>query len=259
MRVAVGVEYEGSEFSGFEDQRCRRTVQGVLEAALAKVAHAPVKVVCAGRTDAGVHALGQVVHFDTRVSRPDRAWVMGTNTHLPGDVAVTWARRLAEPFHARYSALRRHYRYVMYNRPTRSPLYRRRAAWAYRPLDADRMQAAADHLVGRHDFSAYRAAGCQAKNPVREVYRVEVRRRGELVLIDVCANAFLQHMVRNIAGVLLSIGGGKHDPVWARGVLESRDRRRGGVTAPAEGLYFNAVEYPERFAVPAVSPERALW
>ena len=258
MRIALGLEYDGSRFHGFERQPDRRTVQGEVEDTLARIAAAPVRVVCAGRTDAGVHATGQVVHFDTRASRPIRAWVRGTNSYLPPDVAVPWARIVDDGFHARFLALRRRYRYVIVNRDTRPALLAGRAAWEYRRLDAGLMRLAARHLEGEHDFSSFRAAGCRARHPVRRVHRIEVARTGDRIVIDVHANAFLQHMVRNIAGTLVSVGAGERDPGWVASVLAARDRRAGGVTAAPGGLYLVGVDYPEEAGIPA-APSGALW
>ena len=259
MRIALGLEYDGSRFHGFERQPDRRTVQGDVERALARIAASPVRVTCAGRTDAGVHALGQVVHFDTGASRPARAWVCGTNTWLPPDVSVLWARCVDEDFHARYRALRRRYRYVIVNRGTRPALLARRAAWEYRPLDVRRMSLGAGHLEGEHDFSSFRASGCQARHAVRRVERIEVVRAGDRILIDVHANAFLQHMVRNIAGTLVAVGTGEREPGWVASVLAARDRKVGGVTADPGGLYLVGVDYPEACGVPAVPLSHALW
>ncbi len=257
-RIALGIEYDGSRFSGWQVQAGTRTVQGCLEEALSRVADHPVRVVCAGRTDAGVHALGQVVHFDSTVRRAPHAWIFGTNTHLPSDVCVRWAQEVPEDFHARYQALRRHYRYVIYNHRVRPAIGAARVAWDYRPLAVEAMRAGARHLLGEHDFSAYRACACQAKSPVRTVYRLEVTRRGDHVLIDIEANAFLHHMVRNIAGVLMAIGAGERPPQWSREVLELRDRRLGGVTAPPGGLYFMRVWYPESYGLPVAVRELLL-
>jgi tRNA pseudouridine38-40 synthase len=259
MRSALGVEYDGSDFSGWESQPRQRTVQSTLESALSSVADAPVKTICAGRTDAGVHALAQVVHFDSHAERADHEWVLGANSNLPGDVSVRWAHPVAEDFHARYSALCRHYRYVIQNRRERPALLRRRAAWERVPLDTAPMQAAGAHLLGEHDFSSFRAAGCQASRPVRTVMSLDVSRQGSLVFIDIAANAFLQHMVRNIAGVLMEIGAGKREPGWAKELLAQRDRTLGAMTAPPEGLYLSRIDYPPAAGLPAVSPEWPLW
>lgn len=249
MRIALGVEYDGIAFAGWQSQRRTRTVQETLEAALARVADHPVRVVCAGRTDAGVHATAQVVHFDTESVRPERAWVLGTNSHLPADVAVRWARAVEPRFHARFTARGRRYRYVILNRDTRPALLRGRVWWVHRPLDAEPARAAAAYLVGEHDFTSFRALACQARHPVRTIRRLDVHRAGEFLFIDVSANAFLHHMVRNLAGVLAAIARGEHPPQWAREVLEARDRALGGVTAPAAGLYLVQVEYPEAFGL----------
>ena len=253
MRVAVGVQYDGSGFQGWQAQRPGvRTVQTVLEQALARVADQSVRLVCAGRTDAGVHGVGQVAHFDTTAVRSARSWVLGGNAHLPLDVSLSWAQDVPDDFHARFSALARRYRYLILNQSYRSALWRGRAAWHYRLLDAERMHAAGQALVGEHDFSSFRAAECQARHPIREIRELAVRRRGDGIVLEVEANAFLHHMVRNIAGVLMAIGAGDRPVEWARAVLEQCDRTQAGVTAPAEGLYLLAVRYPERFGLPAM-------
>jgi tRNA pseudouridine38-40 synthase len=226
-------------------------VQSVVEKALARVADAPVEVVCAGRTDAGVHAEAQVVHFDSTAARSRRSWVLGVNSNLPPDVSARWAEFVADDFDARYSATSRTYRYLILNRLTRSALYRDRAWWIHRPLDESRMRDAAVHLQGEHDFSAFRAAGCQALTPNREVFDLTVERHAEWLVVTVRANAFLQHMVRNIVGVLVAIGAGDQQPGWARQVLESLDRTRGGVAAPAHGLALIEVRYPEAAGITA--------
>jgi tRNA pseudouridine38-40 synthase len=221
-----------------------------VEDALARIADHPVAVTCGGRTDAGVHATGQVAHFDSDARRDLRGWLLGVNTQLPPDVAVRWIQEVPEAFHARFSAVARAYRYTVVNRVTRPALERARMTWEHRPLDAVRMQEAARPLLGRHDFSAYRSVECQAKQPVRTLMRLDVRREGERILIETAADGFLHHMVRNIAGVLLAVGEGKHGSEWPRQVLEGRDRTLGGVTAPAHGLCFMAVRYPPEFAIP---------
>ena len=259
MRIALGIEYDGSAFSGWQTQEGVPTVQEAVEQALSKVADHPVAVTCAGRTDAGVHAACQVVHFDTEAQRPDHAWVFGANANLPPEVSVLWARPVPADFHARFSAFRRRYRYVIFQRPVRPTYLAWRCAWEYRPLDETAMARAAQYLLGEHDFSAYRAQACQAKSPVRTVYRLDVVRHGDFVVIDVEANAFLHHMVRNIAGVLMDIGAGKRPPEWAWEVLATRERRLGGVTAPPHGLYLQRIFYPPRFDLPVLPEKPTLW
>lgn len=258
MRLAIGLEYDGSGFMGWQRQtHAGRTVQACVEAAVAKVADHPVELTCAGRTDAGVHASGQVVHFDTQARRSERSWLLGLNSNLPKDVAVNWMREVPEDFHARFCARARHYRYTILNRLTRPALQRMRATWVHNPLQVELMQSAARHLLGKHDFSAFRAVECQARSPVRTLHRLDVRRMGEQVTLEVVADGFLHHMVRNIAGVLIAIGAEKHSSDWARDVLQGRDRTLGGVTAPAAGLCLVAVLYPAVFGIPL--PEDALF
>ncbi|MEW5756802.1 MAG: tRNA pseudouridine(38-40) synthase TruA [Pseudomonadota bacterium] len=259
MRIAACVEYSGKSYHGWQRQNHANSVQACVEEALSKVAAHPVSVVCAGRTDAGVHGVGQVIHFDTEARRDMRAWVYGGNSNLPKSIAITWAKEVDERFHARFSALSRSYRYVIFNREVRPSFLAWRTTWEYRPLDVARMQEAAQHLIGEHDFTSYRALACQAKSPVRNVMRLEVSRREDLVLIDIEANAFLHHMVRNIAGVLMTIGAGEQEPLWAKEVLEHRDRTLGGVTAHPSGLYFMGVKYPDEFAIPAPAPTAMVW
>ena len=208
-------------------------------------------MVCAGRTDTGVHASGQVVHFETSSKRTERGWRLGANSNMPDDVNVTWARPVTDDFHARFSATSRSYRYCILNRLQRSALHRHRAWWVYQPLDEERMHAAAQQLLGRLDFSAFRAAGCQASSPVREIRHINVSRSGDWLTLEVTANAFLQHMVRNITGMLAAIGRGEQDVAWASEVLDSRDRTAGGIAAPPHGLTLVAVEYPPSFDIPA--------
>lgn len=250
-RIALGVEYDGSAFHGWQVQaHDPDTVQQHIETALSTIAAQPVRVICAGRTDAGVHATGQVIHFDTTSVRDDRAWVLGTNTRLPPEIRIRWARRADPGFHARFSATGRRYIYVIDNRPVRPAIMGRQLTWQCLPLDEVKMRAAARYLVGEHDFTSYRAVHCQAKNPVRTVDQLDIERRGELVIMTIHANAFLHHMVRNIAGVLMAIGCGKASPEWAQQVLNVRDRTQGGVTAPAAGLYLVDIDYPEKFTIP---------
>lgn len=251
MRIAMGIEYHGAGFHGWQAQKSGvRSVQETLERALAAVAAHPVRVICAGRTDTGVHGLGQVIHFDTAAQRPERGWMLGCNANLPDDVSVTWACPVADDFHARFSALGRSYRYLILNRSARSSLLAARATWIHRPLDAEKMHLAGQQLVGVHDFSSYRAQGCQAKSPVRTLHSLDVRRQGDLIELRVHANAFLHHMVRNIAGVLITIGQGDQSLGWAGDVLRLCNRTLGGVTAPPDGLYFERVDYPSAFVLP---------
>jgi tRNA pseudouridine38-40 synthase len=250
VRVALGLEYDGSGFRGWQIQSGARSVQACVESSLSRVADHGIRAVCAGRTDTGVHALSQVVHFDTVAMRDERAWVFGGNTYLPSDVSILWARRVPDDFHARYSATARVYRYVILNRPARPGLFASRVTWEYRPLCETLMREAACYLLGEHDFSAFRAQGCQAEHAVRTVHRLEVDREEDRVSIEIEANAFLYHMVRNIAGVLMAIGRGIAAPVWARQVLEARRRAQAGVTAPASGLYLTAVRYPPPRGIP---------
>jgi tRNA pseudouridine38-40 synthase len=251
MLVACGVEYDGAGFSGWQAQPHAPSVQAEVEAALSKVADQPVQLCCAGRTDAGVHATHQVIHFETTAERRERSWLLGTNANLPDEITLTWAREVDEDFHARFSAEARSYRYVIHTREVPSALLRRRVTWVHETLDAERMQAGAHYLLGEHDFSSYRATACQAKSPVRRVQRLDVSCHGDFIYLDIEANAFLHHMVRNIAGVLMAIGRGEQEPAWAQEILEHRDRARGGVTAPSGGLYLVGVRYPARFGVPA--------
>ncbi len=249
-RIALGLEYDGSAFAGWQWQSGQRNVQACVEEALGKVAAEPASVHCAGRTDAGVHALQQVVHFDTQAQRGQRSWLLGVNANLPDDIRVLWAREVDPRFHARYSAIARYYRYLILNRPMKSALRRKQVTWCFDPLDEARMQAAADHLLGNHDFSSFRAQGCQSKSPYRIMHFLRVGREHEQVIIELSANAFLHHMVRNIAGVLMAIGTGKKPTDWTRQLLELRDRKQGGVTAPSDGLYLGGVYYPPDFGIP---------
>ena len=259
MRIAAIVEYDGSGFSGWQWQDDAPSVQQAVEKALSEVADEPIRVTVAGRTDAGVHATAQVIHFDTSSQRSDYAWLRGTNSNLPKDVALLWTGEASAAFHARFSATGRAYRYMILNRSVRPTFLARRVTHEYRPLDIGRMQQAARSLIGQHDFSSFRAMQCQAKSPVRELRRLDVSRHGEFVVIEAAANAFLHHMVRNLAGVLMDIGAGEREPGWAREVLEARDRTLGGVTAAPYGLYLTAVEYPVQFAIPQIPSTLALW
>ena len=252
MRIAVGLEYQGTRYAGWQSQRAVDTVQVLAEMALGRVAAEAVSLVCAGRTDAGVHARGQVAHFDTRASRSMRAWMLGANSELPPDISLSWVRPVPAHFHARYSAEARTYRYLIFNRASRSGLLARRATWIHRPLDVGLMALAAEALEGEHDFSAFRAAECQAKSPIRRMERLTVVRHGDWLEIEATANAFLHHMVRNIAGLLIRIGKGDAPASWAAEVLAGRDRRLSAATAPAAGLYLWQVRYPAAFGLPSL-------
>lgn len=249
QRIVLGIEYDGSRFAGWQWQTGKCTIQGVLEQALSQVANQPITVICAGRTDAGVHAYEQVIHFDTSVQRDLRAWMMGGNRNLPEDVRIIWAKPALGDFHARYSAIARFYRYIILNRPMKSALLREQATWYSYALDAEKMHQAAQTLRGNHDFSSFRAQGCQSKSPQRFMYFIDVHRHENQVIIDLSANAFLHHMVRNITGVLMEIGTGKKPVEWTQELLDIKDRSQGGVTAPPFGLYLAGVYYPEQYGI----------
>ena len=249
QRVAVGLEYDGTDFVGWQVQRNGRSVQAALEAAVSSVADEPVSVTGAGRTDAGVHARCQVAHFDTGAERTPRQWLLGINSNLPQDAAVRWVRPLDADFHARRSATARRYRYRILERKTRSALLRHRTWWRRETLDCGAMTAAASALLGERDFSAFRASGCQSKSPMRRLTTVALYRGNGLLNLEFEANAFLQHMVRNLVGVLVEVGRGAAPPHWAAQVLAARDRTRGGVTAPPQGLTLVGVRYPPRYGL----------
>ena len=252
--IVMGIEYTGTCYHGWQrqDKPCVPTVQNSLENALhalAPQAH-PINVVCAGRTDKGVHAAGQVVHFESVVDREDRAWLLGTNTHLPRDIGVNWVHRCDNTFHARYSALARRYCYVIYHHTARSALWADKVTCYHRPLNINKMYQAAQYLIGEHDFSSFRAANCQAKSANRCVHFIHVKQKKPYIMIDIQANAFLHHMVRNIVGVLLEIGAEKLPVDAMQAILQARDRKQACATAPASGLYLTAVLYPDAFALP---------
>jgi len=251
MRIALGIEYDGSAFCGWQTQPSGCAVQDAVDAALSEIAAHAVQSQCAGRTDAGVHALGQVVHFDTSADRPLSAWVRGVNTLLPKHIAVQWARAVSDEFHARNRATARSYAYVLLNRPERPGVQHSRVGWHHRPLELDPMREAVEHLLGTHDFSAFRAAECQATSPVKELRRANIERFGRLVLFEFTADAFLHHMVRNIIGCLVKIGDGSRAPQWLEQVLESRDRSQAAPTFAPDGLYLTAVEYDAAWGLPA--------
>jgi tRNA pseudouridine38-40 synthase len=251
MRIAIGLEYAGSAFSGWQSQPDGCGVQDALERALAAVANEPARTIAAGRTDAGVHATMQIAHFDIGVTRPETAWVRGVNAHLPAEVAVLWARPTATDFHARNAARARSYTYVLASRPMRPALLAGRVGWYHQPLDVEAMTQAAAALVGTHDFSAFRAAECQAKSPTKTMTEVTIATQGDLLRFDFRADAFLQHMIRNIVGSLVYVGAGKQRPAWISELLASGDRTRAAPTFAPDGLYFTGADYDARWELPA--------
>lgn len=259
MRYALCVSYDGTQFKGWQTQVNQRTVQTELERALSKVADQSVKVVTAGRTDTSVHATGQVVHFESDSQRSLEAWKLGVNRFLPDDVRVIWSTIVTDDFHARFSALRRSYRYIIYNSPVKSALLRNHVTTCHRPLDVDRMKQAAVHFIGKMDFSTIRAAGCQAKTAIRQIDQLDIRSRGPWVWFDVTANAFLQHMVRNIAGILIEVGVGEREPDWVKEILLLKDRTKAGVTALPNGLYLSNIEYDSQFNLPESPSRMSFW
>lgn len=250
QRIALGIEYNGQAYAGWQYQTGKATVQAALQKALSVIANQDIIVHCAGRTDTGVHAFEQVVHFDTEVVRPLPSWCRGANTYLPPDVRIVWAQVVDQSFHARYNAIARCYRYVILNRRVHSALLQGQATWVHQPLDAARMYSAAQSLLGEHDFSSFRAQSCQSVSPKRHMYFIEVYRLDDQVIIDLCANAFLHHMVRNIVGSLIEVGTGKRDVTWLADLLALRDRNRAAMTAPPDGLHLLAVYYPEASGIP---------
>ncbi len=249
-RLAAAIEYDGTPFFGWQRQRQTPTVQECLENALSKVADHTIQIHASGRTDTGVHAWRQVVHFDVEAERSERSWILGTQTHLHPGVSMVWVKPVAPDFHARYSARARHYRYRIINRLHRPAIDRQRACWVHQPLDVERMHKAAQALVGEHDFSSFRAAGCQAKHATRAVHWVSVERDGDEIAIDIQANSFLYHMVRNITGSLILVGRGERPSSWMAEVLAQKDRTQSGMTAPAHGLYFMRSVYPTHLGLP---------
>jgi len=250
MKFAAGVEYKGTAFGGWQSQSHAASVQDCLEQSLTKVAASPLRTVCAGRTDCGVHATGQVIHFESTATRCAQQWLRGGNANIGHDITLRWVQRVDDDFHARKSAIKRHYRYIILNTPQPSALLHGLTTHVHRPLDAARMHRAAQALVGEHDFSSLRSAGCQSRTPRRRIYTLHVHRSGRLIYIDVCANAFVHHMVRNIAGLLIAVGDGSQPPQWVGEVLAKKDRTQGGVTAAGSGLYLVWVEYDPRYGLP---------
>lgn len=255
MRIALGIEYDGSHYCGWQSQSGVSTVQDTLQAALSEIAAAPVVVSAAGRTDTGVHGMEQVVHFDTDAIRPVQAWVRGTNAVLPRSIVVRWAHHVSEEFHARFCAEGRSYRYFLLNRSTRTALHAGKVGWYHLPLDVDAMRAAAQHLIGTHDFSALRAAECQAKSPIKTMRSLDIRREGDMLVFDVSADAFLHHMVRNIVGCLVYVGKGKYPPAWMAEVLASCNRRMAAPTFAPDGLYLRHIRYDVRWGLPQLELE----
>lgn len=250
MRIALGIEYNGTGYFGWQRQREVNSVQGELERALAKVANEPVETFCAGRTDAGVNATGQVVHFDTSAVRDMRGWIMGVNANLPSDIAVRWAQQVADDFHARFSATARRYRYIIYNRKFRPAILGTGLSHYHQDLDVDLMRQAAPYLLGEQDFTSFRAIQCQSNTPFRNVMHLDIHRYGDYLVLDIKANAFLHHMVRNITGSLLEVGMGRQQPQWIKQLLDAKDRTLAAATAKAEGLYLVGVDYPAQFNIP---------
>lgn len=252
MRLALGIEYNGAPYHGWQRQQTVVSVQQYVDEALSTIANEPVKAVCAGRTDAGVHATCQVVHFDTTSQRPDRAWTIGMNRFLPDSIAIKWVKKMDEEFHARFSATARRYRYIIYNHRLRNSILAKGVTHIHSgELDHELMHQAAQHLIGRHDFSAFRAVNCQANTPVRNMTDINVSRFGDYIMIDVKANAFLHHMVRNITGSLLTIGKKEKPTTWMKTLLEGKDRTKASATAKPNGLYLVHVTYPDHFDLPS--------
>ena len=258
MRIAIGVEYDGSPYCGWQSQADGQTVQDTLQHSLSQIAAEPISIIAAGRTDTGVHALEQVVHFDTQAVRPLTAWVRGVNALLPDSIAVRWAHPVPDEFHARFSAHGRSYRYLLINRPTRPAIHAGKAGWFHAPLDLAAMQAAAQGLVGKHDFSAFRAAQCQAKSPVKHLHQLDIFRHGEVLIFDLSADAFLHHMVRNIVGCLVYVGKGKYSPGWLAEILDSRERSLAAPTFAPDGLYLRRIQYEEKWGLPQMDNETTL-
>ncbi|MBM37489.1 MAG: tRNA pseudouridine(38-40) synthase TruA [Woeseia sp.] len=250
MRIALGIEYDGTAYNGWQRQNFGLGVQEIIERALVKVADHEVETFCAGRTDAGVHATGQVIHFDTSSERQNRGWLLGVNSYLPDDISVRWARHVGENFHARFSAISRNYSYLILNRLERSAIYRNCAWWVHKPLKVKDMNIASQYLLGEHDFSAFRAAGCGANSSVRKIMKISIEREGDWIKLNVTANAFLQHMVRNIVGTLIAVGEGNKSADWLKDILNSGDRKKAGVAAPPHGLTLVSVDYPSSAGIP---------
>lgn len=258
-KYAIGIEYAGTAYCGWQRQKHAVSIQQHVEEAIGFVANHPVQLVCAGRTDAGVHAIEQVAHFESEVQRDNRAWLLGSNCRLPRDIRVKWVIPIAPDFHARYSALARSYRYIIFNSDVPSALFHGKVSWEYRPLDHQKMHQAAQILLGEHDFSAFRAVGCQAKSSSRNIHEISITRQGDLIYLDIKANAFLYHMVRNIAGSLMAVGSGEKSGEWFSKVFLSKDRKCADVTAAAAGLYFLRAHYADQFMLPVKGKKPLLF
>jgi len=258
VRIVLILEYDGSHYCGWQSQASGDGIQDQLESAISKVACEKIRVVTAGRTDAGVHALYQVVHFDTTVQRPLTAWTRGVNAFLPKDIVVLWANQISEQFHARFSAHSRCYQYLLLNHPIRPGFFSQKIGWFHQPLNLDKMRTGAENLLGEHDFSAFRAAECQAKSPVRTLTRLDISRRGNIITFDICANAFLHHMVRNIVGCLVYVGKGRHSPDWMCSLLNSGDRTVAAPTFSAAGLYLTRIEYDLQWNLPLIDQQNGI-
>lgn len=259
MRFALGIDYEGTHYRGWQTQQEGvPSIQSTIEDVLSRIADHPVIIHAAGRTDAGVHASGMVAHFDTHAIRGHKSWLLGSNTWLPKDIALRWIHPVSEDFHARFKAVARRYRYIIFNSGQRSSQLAGKVTWHYHPLNFERMKIAANYLVGQHNFNSFRAVGCQSRNPNRHVHFLHLTKRGSFIILDIQADGFLHHMVRNIAGVLMAIGEGKAEPEWVQELLRVQDRTQGGVTASGSGLYFVDALYPPEFELPK-EPLGPLW
>jgi tRNA pseudouridine38-40 synthase len=258
-KYAIGIEYSGSGYSGWQRQKHSKSIQEQVENALSYVANHAIRLICAGRTDAGVHAVEQVAHFETEVVRKDRSWILGSNCRLARDIRIKWVVQIDNEFHARFSAIARSYRYIILNSRITSALFHDKVSWQHYPLDHTNMHQAAQILLGEHDFSAFRAAGCQSKTSTRKIHEISVTKQGEMIFLDIKANAFLYHMVRNIAGSLIAVGKGEKSHHWLTQILEGKDRKKAAITAPAEGLYFLQAHYPAQFKLPSEAKKPVLF
>lgn len=254
MRIALMVEYDGSQYHGWQAQNGLHTVQQTLENAIIKVADKELTITAAGRTDTGVHATNQVIHFDSEKPRSIHSWIHGVNSFLPKDICVKWGREMSDHFHARYSATARRYCYIIYNAAVRPALFRSQVTWQYRQLNHDLMQEGGQYLLGENDYTSFRSIECQSNTPMRNIHQIQINRSGDMVIIDITANAFLHHMVRNIAGVLMAVGTGKKPPNWVGEILQAKDRRLGAETAPPYGLYLMSITYPKEFGIIQTNP-----